>query len=325
MINDLVLASEWIPVCRISQVIDQPMKITVVGEHVVVFRTEEGVHALKDVCIHRGAPLSLGKVKDNCLVCPYHGWAYSKDGKCTKIPQLSDKQAIPPKAHTQSYSCIEKYGLIWVNLMDQNRHEPVFVESDDPSFQVMSIGPYSVQATGPRLIENFLDVGHLAFLHEGYLGDSQFPHISDYQVHWLDDRWISDEITIIQPNADGRGKTIYNDYIYEILSATIVRFRKTDKATGDTVSIMMCVLPSEELRSSAFFLIACNFEVDKAEFIAFQEFIFGQDIEILQNQKPEELPLDLQAELHLKSDRMSIAYRKYLVSLGVTWGVHLGR
>lgn len=88
---------------------------------------------------------------------------------------------------------------------------------------------------------------------------------------------------------------------------------------------MMSVLPSEELRSSAFFLIACNFEVDIAEFIAFQEFIFGQDIEILENQKPEELPLDLQAELHLKSDRMSIAYRKYLVSLGVTWGVHLGR
>jgi hypothetical protein len=66
--------------------------------------------------------------------------------------------------------------------------------------------------------------------------------------------------------------------------------------------------------------IDCNFEVDIAEFIAFQEFIFGQDIEILQHQKPEEPPLDLQAELHLKSDRMSIAYRKYLVSLGVSWG-----
>jgi phenylpropionate dioxygenase-like ring-hydroxylating dioxygenase large terminal subunit len=322
MIKDAALAMEWLPVCLSSEVTDKPLQIKAVGEPVVIFRTQQGVHALKDVCVHRGAPLSLGRVRDDCLVCPYHGWTYKETGECVKIPQLSDGQVIPPKAHTQSFACMERLGLVWINLMSSDRSEPYFAESDDILFEVMSIGPYPVQASAPRLIENFLDVGHLAFLHEGYLGDPQYPFISDYQVHWHEQSniWVSDEIVVIQPNGDGRGKTISNTYIYEIVSPVCVRFRKTDKDTGDTVSIMLAVLPGEEFKSSAFFIMGNNFQAEREAFIAFQELIFHQDIEVLENQKPEELPLDFQAELHLKADRMSLAYRKHLINLGISWG-----
>ncbi len=52
----------------------------------------------------------------------------------------------------------------------------------------------------------------------------------------------------------------------------------------------------------------------------FQDRIFAQDQPIVTSQLPERLPLDLAEELHLPSDRMAIAYRKYIRGLGLTFG-----
>ena len=38
----------------------------------------------------------------------------------------------------------------------------------------------------------------------------------------------------------------------------------------------------------------------------------AQDIPIVNSQRPELLPLDLQSELHLRSDLIAIAYRRWL-------------
>jgi len=46
-----------------------------------------------------------------------------------------------------------------------------------------------------------------------------------------------------------------------------------------------------------------------------------QDARIVESQRPEFLPLDLQAELHLLSDRTAIAYRKWLKELELTFGI----
>jgi phenylpropionate dioxygenase-like ring-hydroxylating dioxygenase large terminal subunit len=61
-------------------------------------------------------------------------------------------------------------------------------------------------------------------------------------------------------------------------------------------------------------------ETPEADLVAWQDRIFGQDRPILQSQRPELLPLDLQAELHLRSDRAAIAYRMWLRELGLTYG-----
>jgi len=51
-----------------------------------------------------------------------------------------------------------------------------------------------------------------------------------------------------------------------------------------------------------------------------QDTIFAQDLPILESQRPELLPLDLQAELHLRSDRTALAYRTWLRRLGISFG-----
>lgn len=55
-------------------------------------------------------------------------------------------------------------------------------------------------------------------------------------------------------------------------------------------------------------------------FYDYQTILFEQDKLIVEDQKPEDLPLDLQAELHLNPVRLSIAYRKLLFNLGVRLG-----
>ena len=80
IINDTVLRSDWIVACKIDDVKEEPIQVVVMGERVVLFRNEQGIHAFKDLCIHRGAALSLGCVRDGNLVCPYHGWEYNDEG-----------------------------------------------------------------------------------------------------------------------------------------------------------------------------------------------------------------------------------------------------
>ena len=63
-----------------------------------------------------------------------------------------------------------------------------------------------------------------------------------------------------------------------------------------------------------------GFETPSQEIIDFQDAVTGEDIPIVESQRPELLPLDLQEELHLRSDRTAIAYRKYLKQLGLTFG-----
>ncbi len=61
-------------------------------------------------------------------------------------------------------------------------------------------------------------------------------------------------------------------------------------------------------------------DIPEADLIAWQDTIFAQDRPIVESQRPELLPLDLQAELHLRSDRTAIAYRKWLRQIGLTIG-----
>ncbi|MFT4415511.1 Rieske 2Fe-2S domain-containing protein [Fredinandcohnia humi] len=322
LIEDQVLRNNWVVACKATDLKEEPKQVIILGERVVLFRNEEGTHAFKDLCIHRGAALSLGCVKDGQLVCPYHGWEYNSDGKCTNIPQLPEGRAIPLKAQAITYLCKKEYGFIWVNLNNNNPRMIDYSPFYDENYRNVLWGKIEVNANPPRVIENFLDVGHLAFVHEGFLGVSEKPVIGDYNVHEEEFRIYSDEIAIFQPDPDGSGvaKDVY--YTYEILSPLSVLFTKRDPDTDNRMTIILIVQPVAEGKSIAHGILSFNYDTGTTdqEIIEFQDMIFAQDKPIVENQKPEDLPLDLQVELSLKSDRMSIAFRQYLKRLGVTLG-----
>lgn len=323
IVQDAVLRNEWIVACRSTDVQDSPFQVTIMGERVVLFRSAEGIHAFKDLCIHRGAALSLGCVKDGKLVCPYHGWEYEASGECVKIPQLPEGQAIPAKARAISYACTERYGFVWVNL---DNNEPDFFdlpEFADTGYRNVIWGPQTVNAKPPRVVENFLDVSHLAVVHEGYLGVASHTEIGDYRVH-RDDTCVirSDEIEVFQPDPDGTGQAKHVYYTYEVHRPLTVKFTKRDQENGNRMSILLTVMPLNEQQTVAYGVISFNYETNLSdeEINQFQDLIFSQDKPIVENQKPEDLPLDLQMELSLKCDRVSIAYRQYLAEMGVKLG-----
>ncbi|MFD1848556.1 aromatic ring-hydroxylating oxygenase subunit alpha [Oceanobacillus bengalensis] len=316
------LWNEWHPVSKADELLEDPKQVFVLGERVVIFRNEKGVHAFKDLCIHRGAALSLGKVKNGKLVCAYHAWEYDSDGTCVKIPALPCDRPIPRKARATVYHCEEYLGLIWVCLGDEPAPLVRYPEANMERYRTAICGPYDVKANAPRIIENFLDVSHLMFVHEGLLGDEDHAEVVDYDVKFIDNRFVTSKIPVYQPNADGRSKGGYSDYVYEILNPTTARFTKTTEGSDEEFTILVAVNQEDNEQTKVFMLLTRNYDLDQPDdpFIEFQDTIFYQDLDVVESQKPELLPLDLQAEMHLKSDALTIAYRRWLDELGVENG-----
>ncbi|WDL99509.1 aromatic ring-hydroxylating oxygenase subunit alpha [Alicyclobacillus sp. ALC3] len=323
MIDDAVLRREWVVALPSAQVNETPKHINLFGEPVVLWRSEGTALACRDLCVHRGAALSLGCVRDGALVCPYHGWVYAADGTCIDIPQLQPGTPITKKARLTSFGCTEAHGFVWVNLdAPQTPMFPLEGTSDTNGHHVIW-GPRKAKAKPPRIIENFLDVGHLAILHDGFLGSSEQPYIPQYQVHRTATGYSSDEIHVFQPNADGAGRPGMVSYTYDMIRPLTVKFLKRDISTGRQMSIVLTVRPENTSESTVYGLMSFDYDtgLEDTELIAFQDRIFDQDLPIIESQKPEDLLLDLQLELSLQCDRVSIAYRQYLRELGVTFGV----
>ncbi len=321
-ISDPILDHQWHPVVRSDELSDSPLSITLLGEKVVLFRTSNGVKAMRDLCIHRGVPLSLGKVENDEIICPYHGWRYNESGVCTKIPALPKGMTIPPKACTPVFHSQEWLGIVWVCLGTPVSPVPEALPFLDKGLTSILMGAYHIQASAPRVVENFLDVSHLMFVHEGLLGDSASPEIDDYRVTEIDGVLVSDSIKVFQPNVDGRGRQVTNHYVYEIFGPMSVRIKLRTLGTDDILHLTLVVAPNTATSSTAFVIHQRNYDLNspEAEFIKFQDLLIAQDKVIVENQKPELLPLDLQEELHLRCDRVAIAYRKKLRELGVTIG-----
>ena len=318
---DPVLENHWLVAAMSDDVKNEPVKTQILGEDVVLWRSLSGLRAFRDLCIHRGTALSLGRIENGELVCPYHGWRYDETGQCTHIP-AQPELAVPTKAKATTYRVKEAYGLIWVCMGEPSADLPQHPEFSE-GFKTIICGPYIVSAEAPRVIENFLDVSHLMWVHEGYLGVPSHAVIPEYRVHQQNGKLITDTIRIFQPDPDGRGRVVNNNYVYEVLAPLSARFRKTDDESDDTFAMMLHATPNAHKRTTAYALLSRNYAFDTPDdtFRDFQDTVFAQDERILASQRPEQLPLDLAAELHIKSDRLAIAYRSYLRDQGVRVGV----
>ncbi len=99
------------------------------GEPVVIGRLRDGkVFALRDICPHRGVPLSAGRVTDeNSVECPYHGWRFRADGVCSLIPSLVDENDMDAsRIKVRSYPTRELDGLIWIFMPSRDGQQPAF-------------------------------------------------------------------------------------------------------------------------------------------------------------------------------------------------------
>jgi phenylpropionate dioxygenase-like ring-hydroxylating dioxygenase large terminal subunit len=118
--GDQFLRDLWyMPALAKSLAPGQMRREMLLGEPVLVGRLRSGeAFALRDICPHRGVPLSAGRILANDNVeCPYHGWRFKKDGRCSKIPSLAGHEDLEEEnIRVRSYPVREQDGLIWVYM-----------------------------------------------------------------------------------------------------------------------------------------------------------------------------------------------------------------
>jgi len=159
----------WYPICTSEELTDTPLQAEILGMRFVVFRdSTEVAHVLSDTCAHRGGSLSKGLVKDDCIVCPYHGWEYAGNGACTTIPsQIKGKP--PGRSKVDSYPVDERYGIVFAFLGDLPETER------QPIYNIPQVGLEGWRTSKPavmdvncyyeRSVENGLDPYHNEFVH----------------------------------------------------------------------------------------------------------------------------------------------------------------
>ncbi|MGE0408317.1 MAG: Rieske 2Fe-2S domain-containing protein [Amphiplicatus sp.] len=136
------------------------------GEPIVLGRTKSGeAFALKDVCAHRAAPLSAGRIKGEEIECPYHGWRFRGDGACAAIPSLANTEEIDiSKIRVRRYHLHEANGLLWIFCGEEAPSAPPDIglpASFRPKVVVRqeAAGPYDEAVAG------LVDPAHTPFVH----------------------------------------------------------------------------------------------------------------------------------------------------------------
>jgi phenylpropionate dioxygenase-like ring-hydroxylating dioxygenase large terminal subunit len=164
-------SSVWTPVLLARDLATTPVAVCVASTNVVLFRDATGAaKALLDRCPHRGVKLSLGRVEQGCLTCPFHGWRFDGAGACVHVPWHPDAKRELLSA--TALATRELGGLVWVftapgQSPTAEPSVPSEVLRDDVT---LSGDTFTWRAHWTRAVENMVDDSHLPFVHPRTIG-----------------------------------------------------------------------------------------------------------------------------------------------------------
>jgi vanillate O-demethylase monooxygenase subunit len=315
----------WHPVAYAADVAGAPRATTLLGEPLVLWRDAGGApRAFRDVCVHRGTALSLGRIEGGEIVCAYHGWRYRADGACTTIPQLPEPGRVPARARAVAYAAQERYGIVWVALEAPARSVPDVPELEDARWRTVRTGPFAWACDASRQVENFTDFGHFAFVHPGLLGDPARAVLAPYEVqidgpvlryaYGRPDAPNTEDFPVFaaEERKDSTRRTRYALH----LPYTIVEH--IDWGGADGLVYFFAAQPVADDRCVGYCLVARNYNLAQPDDViqAFERTIFAQDQRVVESQRPDRVPFDLAAELHLSFDAVAVAYRRAMRTHG---------
>lgn len=163
----------WYPVeCEQAVKPGQVIEVKSTFGSLAVFRGRDGrLGAVENRCAHRQVKLSIGKVQDCRLTCPYHGWSYETDGRLSAIQHELFGKSFPA-VRLRSYPVAARYGLIWVFFGDPqlaaNRPLPNIAELEGSDPWVSVPLDFLVRAHPTAIVNNVMDSTHVAALHRTF-------------------------------------------------------------------------------------------------------------------------------------------------------------
>jgi vanillate O-demethylase monooxygenase subunit len=177
---------------------ERPFPITILGERIVLWRSAGGaLNALEDRCVHRLAPLSLGRCEGERLRCMYHGLLFGSDGKVVEIP---GQDLVPAHAQVAHYAVVDRHSWIWVWMGDADAADPALIPPavgfDDPDY-LLGRGQLDYAAEARLINDNLLDFSHLTYVHANSFGVGNDFAQRQPKITLLDrgvrfERWITE-------------------------------------------------------------------------------------------------------------------------------------
>lgn len=154
----------------------------ILGEPVVLYRKEDGeAVALEDRCCHRRAPLHKGRLVGDTLQCGYHGFVFAADGACIKVP---GHDRLPFRdVGVRNYKLHERHGFLWIWMGEKDAADPALIpdfhQTVDPAWAA-SGAVLPVAAHYLLLVENLIDLSHVAFVHSATIGSDDTNATLDF-------------------------------------------------------------------------------------------------------------------------------------------------
>ena len=316
----------WYALAFSDEVTVKPSRHRILSQDLVMWRDRRGqVHALSDLCVHRGARLSGGWVDtsgDN-IVCPYHGWGYGADGACTVIPANREGKVASKKARVDSYPVEERHGWVWVFMGDIPEADRVPIPDlgfmEDPSYRAIR-GEWHWDANYERVVENGTDQSHTAFVHQGVFGNPDDAEVGEFEVE-SGDWWARLSVAQRSPKKPSGGLRLKSKYEGEpppvfvrtaFYFPAIVMLDITIPKLGRQI-IWDTNIPVDENTTLTKWVALRNFYTTPwADLIAKRMVnkVFQQDDVVVQEVRPELIPEEMNGELHLRSDAMSVEFRR---------------
>jgi phenylpropionate dioxygenase-like ring-hydroxylating dioxygenase large terminal subunit len=278
----MFVRNAWYVAAWDHEVTRQMKRRILLDEPVVLFRTDSGKPvALEDRCCHRQAPLSMGKLANDIVTCPYHGLQFDTTGKCVKVPS---QDLVPKNAFVKSYPVVEKNHWLWIWMGDPAKADPAKIEDfhwlDDPAWRACH-DYLHVEGNYLLIVENLLDTTHLAFLHPNTLGTDAFAR-SEFDVKREGDRitvtrWLMNERPAAfhkQMGEFSNGMNVDRWQITHFGPPAFVKLdvgsapvgagaRQGDRSKGMNMWNLNAITPETEKTTHYFFAQAWNFKLEE--------------------------------------------------------------
>jgi phenylpropionate dioxygenase-like ring-hydroxylating dioxygenase large terminal subunit len=298
-------ANVWTPVAYADELgAGAPLGLTIAKTHVVLFRGRDGIpHALLDRCPHRGAALSLGKVVDGCIECPFHGWRFEGNGATVRVPWNPDAKLH--NLHADPVPARELAGQIWIYTA------PGHSAPEEPSVNEYLVDP-GVRVSGQviewrahwtRAMENMLDWAHLPFVHRKTIGRDLAKKIGGRLEILRDEKsWgVSSRISV-----DGKEQPGMLDYRWPNQMNLHITLR------GKKVLMAVACVPVDAHRTRMMLSIARPFlrsQIFDRVFDHMNKRIAKEDQAVVESSSPAEMPA-AGLEQSVRTDSLTLRFRK---------------
>jgi len=330
---DPALRRGWHVVAASHEIGRDPVQVWLLGEPWALVRlpTAEGptagggatrLVAFADRCPHRLAPLSAGTVVGEMLQCPYHGWCFDGDGACTVVPALGGRDRISPRARAATPAGLTEQGGLVFLAPDA----PVGERLDLPfagaeGFLHHQLAPARARVGAGLMLDNFLDMAHFPFVHAATIGSHDALEVPEMTIerdgvgmvvtstHWFPNHEDPGVARGIRPLLQQRSLR------YEYRAPFQASLRIDYVQAGGTNVLDFFVQPEDDEHCRIYTLLHRN-DLDDADQLAdagaYEQKILDEDLLLQEQYVDRRFPLDITAEVHVRTDRVGVELRRIL-------------